>query len=244
MKPFFIALQFLTRLPSPNYTELSEREIGRSLLHYPLVGLVIGILLLITTWMTAGIDPMMSAALLLTLWTLVTGILHLDGLADSADAWIGGAGDRERTLTIMKDPYCGPAAVVALVLVLLIKFAALAVIIQQSDWSYLLLIPVLARAQLLLLFLTTPYVRKDGLGAALAEHQPEKASFVVYGLTALLILIGWGWDGITLLFTAIATLLLLQKMMLSRIDGTTGDTAGALVEICEAVLLVAAAAIG
>ncbi|RDH90607.1 MAG: adenosylcobinamide-GDP ribazoletransferase [endosymbiont of Seepiophila jonesi] len=244
MKPFFIALQFLTRLPSPNYSGLSEQEIGRSLLHYPLVGLVIGILLLITTWMTAGIDPMLSAALLLALWTLVTGVLHLDGLADSADAWIGGAGDRERTLSIMKDPYCGPAAVVTLVLVLLIKFAALAVIIQQSDWSYLLLIPALARAQLLLLFLTTPYVRKDGLGAALAEHQPEKASFVVYGLTALLILIGWGWDGITLLFIAIATLLLLQKMMLSRIDGTTGDTAGALVEICEAALLVAAAAIG
>ncbi|RLJ21258.1 adenosylcobinamide-GDP ribazoletransferase [bacterium endosymbiont of Escarpia laminata] len=244
MKPFFIALQFLTRLPSPHYSELSEQEIGRSLLHYPLVGLVIGILLLITTWLTAGIDPMLSAALLLSLWTLVTGALHLDGLADSADAWIGGAGDRERTLAIMKDPYCGPAAVVILVLVLLIKFAALSVIIQQSDWSYLLLIPLIARTQLLLLFLTTPYVRKDGLGAALAEHQAEKASFVVYGLTTLLILIGWGWDGITLLFTAIATLLLLQKMMLSRIDGTTGDTAGALVEICEAALLVAAAAIG
>ncbi|RLJ21532.1 adenosylcobinamide-GDP ribazoletransferase [bacterium endosymbiont of Escarpia laminata] len=244
MKPFFIALQFLTRLPSPRYPELTEQEIGRSLLHYPLVGLVIGILLLITTWLTAGIDPMLSAALLLSLWTLVTGALHLDGLADSADAWIGGAGDRERTLAIMKDPYCGPAAVVILVLLLLIKFAALTVIIQQSDWSYLLLIPFIARAQLLLLFLTTSYVRKDGLGSVLVQHLPEKASLVVYGLTALLTLIGWGWDGITLLFTAIATLLLLQKMMLSRIDGTTGDTAGALVEICEAALLVAAAAIG
>jgi adenosylcobinamide-GDP ribazoletransferase len=69
---------------------------------------------------------MLHAALLLTVWVLLSGGLHLDGLADSADAWLGGFGDRERTLTIMKDPRSGPIAVVVLVLVLLLKFCALA----------------------------------------------------------------------------------------------------------------------
>jgi len=105
-----IAVQFLTRLPVPFRIDHQPRHIGHSLLYYPLVGLLIGGILLAGAELLqrTSLDTGLSAALLLTLWVLLTGGLHLDGLADSADAWVGGLGDKQHTLEIMKDPSCGP----------------------------------------------------------------------------------------------------------------------------------------
>ena len=118
MSPFWIALQFLSSLPIRLPGMPQPQELGRSLLFYPLVGVLFGLLLYGVSGLLADAPLMLHAALLLTLWVLLSGGLHLDGLADSADAWLGGFGDRERTLTIMKDPRSGPIAVVVLVLVL------------------------------------------------------------------------------------------------------------------------------
>src|SRR5690606_1176174 len=174
MTPLLIALQFLTRLPVRLPGMPEPRQIGRSLLCYPLVGVLIGALLLAGAWLLDGRPVLLSSALLLALWAGLSGGLHLDGLADTADAWVGGYGDRERTLSIMKDPRSGPIAVVVLVLVLMLKFAALAALLQAGQWLPLFLAPWLARGMLPLLFLTTPYVRPGGLGQALAEHLPRR----------------------------------------------------------------------
>src|SRR5690606_7619903 len=101
---------------------------------WPVVGALLGVLF----WLFASVADSLgwpawpTAVLLVMLWAGITGALHLDGLADSADAWLGGQGNRERTLTIMKDPACGPAGVVVLVLVLLGKVAAVATLLAQS----------------------------------------------------------------------------------------------------------------
>ncbi|HCS46271.1 MAG TPA: adenosylcobinamide-GDP ribazoletransferase, partial [Pseudomonas sp.] len=115
MLPFWIALQFLSSLPIRLPGMPAPRELGRSLLFYPLVGLLFGVILWTLNGLLLGTPLLLHAALLLTVWVLLSGALHLDGLADSADAWLGGFGDRERTLTIMKDPRSGPIAVVTLV---------------------------------------------------------------------------------------------------------------------------------
>lgn len=107
MLPFWIALQFLSSLPVSLPGMPEPRELGRSLLFYPLVGLLFGLLLWLASLLLQGTPAPLHAALLLTLWVLLSGALHLDGLADSADAWLGGFGDRERTLQIMKDPRSG-----------------------------------------------------------------------------------------------------------------------------------------
>ncbi|NCA91441.1 MAG: adenosylcobinamide-GDP ribazoletransferase, partial [Gammaproteobacteria bacterium] len=96
MRPFLIALQFLTRLPVRLTGELSAADLGRSLLYYPLVGLLLGGLLVAGGWLLAGgglltgVAPVLAAALVLSLWVGLTGALHLDGLADMIDAWAGG----------------------------------------------------------------------------------------------------------------------------------------------------------
>ncbi|CAH1387366.1 adenosylcobinamide-GDP ribazoletransferase [Candidatus Nitrotoga sp. M5] len=241
LRPFIIALQLLTRLPTPRLHEISEQEIGRSLVWYPLVGLLLGLILVTLGWLGNGMPTGLHAAVLLAFWVMLTGAIHLDGLADSADAWLGGLGDREKTLAIMKDPYCGPAAVVTLVLVLLIKFTALEHLITTKNWEALVLVPVLGRTALVLLFLTTPYVRENGLGSLLAKHLPRRASLGIVFFTLAAISIILGVDALWLFLVIAGMFFALRTLMLRRIGGITGDTAGALVEITEALVLLTAA---
>ncbi|MGE8324065.1 MAG: adenosylcobinamide-GDP ribazoletransferase [Pseudomonas sp.] len=229
MLPLWIAVQFLSSLPVRLPGMPAPREVGRSLLCYPLVGLLFGLLLWLASYLLQGTPAPLHAALLLTLWVLLSGALHLDGLADSADAWLGGFGDRERTLRIMKDPRSGPIAVVTLVLVLLLKFCALWVLVEQSIGAQLLLAPLIGRAAMLGLFLTTPYVRQGGLGQALAEHLPRLAAgWVLLGCVLLCLMMG-GW----IVVLALAVFAWLRHVMCRRLGGTTGDTAGALLELLE-----------
>lgn len=235
--PLLIALQFLTRLPVSLPGMPPPDEQGRSLLYYPLVGGLLGGLLWLASLCLADTPALLGAALLLSLWVLLSGALHLDGLGDCVDAWVGGYGERERTLAIMKDPRSGPMAVVALVLLLLLKFAALLALLETGQWLALLLVPLLARASLLGLFLGTPYVRAGGLGAAMAAHLPRTAGWRVLLLSGAACLLA-GWSGLLAVAAALGVHLLLRRQLLRRLGGTTGDTAGALLELSECALLV------
>jgi adenosylcobinamide-GDP ribazoletransferase len=239
IKPFLISVQFLTRLPVRLASQPNEKDLGNSLLFYPLVGFIIGLILIGLSWLLSGSPPLVTAALLVATWVLITGGLHLDGLADSADAWIGGMGDRGKTLAIMKDPNCGPAGVTTIALILLLKFTALHSLVIAHEWITVLLATTLARTLLPLLFLTTPYVRSNGLGAVLATHQPREWSLMVIVATFAAILLLTASHYLVLLLAAVITFLLLRHLMLDRIAGTTGDTAGALVEITETAMLLA-----
>ncbi len=241
MQPFFIALQFLTRLPVNIRRTPDERSMAYSLAYYPLVGLIIGVLLAGFSWLLKDSPAILSAGLLLIAWVIITGGLHLDGLADSVDAWAGGFGDRERTLSIMKDPNCGPAGVVAIVLLLLLKFSALYVIVETGDFITLLLAPVFGRAVLLLLFATTPYVRVNGLATAMTSHLPRKLIYLVFIATLITVFFLAGAGSLWLTFMMLLVFILLRVLMMSRIGGVTGDVAGALVEVTEVNILVVAA---
>lgn len=234
-KHFWIALQFLTRLPVPKRKAAEPPDMARSVLWFPVVGLLIGSVLWITGSLMGAAEPMVRSAVVLTVWVLLSGALHLDGLADTADAWVGGHADRERMLAIMKDPYAGPMGTTAVVLVLVAKFAALAAL---PNSAILLLAPVAARTLIVALFLTTPYVRAGGLGEPMASDLPEShARYVIFGV-AILALLLFGSGGLLAVITAAAWLFLFRARILQRLGGTTGDTAGAMVEIGEALILV------
>lgn len=240
--PLLIALQFLTRLPVRLPRLPVPEENGRSLLWYPLVGLLLGAALLLVRWLLGDVSIWLQAALLLTLCVWFSGGLHLDGLADTADAWVGGYGDRERTLAIMKDPTCGPIGVISLVLVLLIKFAALVALLEVGQWGALLLAPWLGRWVLPLLLFTTPYVRPGGLGDVLARHMPRRSLPLLLCLHALGMLL-FGWVGLMALMVALLVVWVVRHYLCERLGGTTGDTAGALVELVETAALIACAVV-
>ena len=254
-----LAFQFLTRIPVYRVFSIAStipppQVAGKALLYYPIVGAVIGgglILLPITfNYAHIAVSPHIQAGLVLVLWVWITGGLHLDGLADSADAWLGGFGDKQRTLDLMKDPTCGPSAVVVLVLTLLLKWLALSEVIAQGQgantywWILLVLVPVLARFQVMVLVAHTPYVRGKGLGTQLkSQAQAKWVWFWLLSLIAFML-----YQNLLLSFALVLTLglgyYLMRRLMMQRIDGWTGDTAGASIEVTELlVLLVMAMAV-
>lgn len=242
MKSFWLAWQFLTRFPAPRYTKVAEREMGHAQLWYPLVGLGLGALLygaaLLLAWPEL-LSASIIAALLLSLWVGMSGALHLDGLADTVDAWVGGYGDRERSLEIMKDPASGPMGVTAIVLVLLLKYALLTEVVVSRPVA-LILIPAMARAAVPLLFLSLPYLRQAGLGRALADHLPRLSLFVMCLGLATVAYTLMGQLGLYLMMFTLAQLGLLYFLYRRRMGGLTGDMAGAAIELLEVGLLLAA----
>ena len=240
LRAFALALQLLTRLPvPPSGIPPRPEELGLSVLFFPVVGLIIGALLAglhTALWL---IDPGVLAALVLAAWVLLTGGLHLDGLADTADAWIGGQGDRDRTLAIMKDPRSGPIAIVTIVLVLLAKFAALQALLAGDARVTLLLAPVLGRTVIVLLLITTPYVRPDGLGTPYAQYLPRLSCGALALLVAVATPVLLGWQGGALLAALGLGLVGMHHWLIARLGGATGDTLGAACELAETVALLA-----
>jgi adenosylcobinamide-GDP ribazoletransferase len=168
----------------------------------------------------------------------MTGGLHLDGLSDSADAFIGSHGDSARALEIMKDSVAGPMGVVAACVVLILKFAALTAHVSAETYGPILLAPVLGRTAVIALLLSTPYVRPGGLGEVLAAQMPRVPAWIVLiGVIAASAIA----NGFAALIGAVLTFVCMRRLMVRTIGGTTGDTAGALVEVTEATALIAAA---
>ena len=146
LQPFWLACALLTTLPvgSLVHTPVASRDSGRSVVCYPLVGLLIGLLVAGFAALLAGVHAGLAAVLTLAVWVALSGALHLDGLAD-ARCLFAGHRDPERCLAVMRDPAAGPMAVVALVLLLLTKAAALTVLVGTGDALALVAAPVLAR---------------------------------------------------------------------------------------------------
>jgi len=243
---FYIALSFLTRIPTPIKGDVTQPQIGQSIVFYPLVGALIGLIFFLLTefilFFSTDFSSEVFAVILLIVWVLITGGLHLDGLADSADAWIGGLNDRDRTLEIMKDPYCGPIAVAVIVLLLLLKWTALSQLLKTDHSAFLIVVPMLSRSIIIVLFMSTIYVRDAGLGSAFLDYMPNEnillpgllmsaVSYLIFGSLFSLILVA-------------LVVIVLRSMMIKRIGGMTGDTLGATVEITEAVALLGLVCIG
>ncbi|WP_337078008.1 adenosylcobinamide-GDP ribazoletransferase [Acinetobacter pittii] len=238
MTPFWIALQFLTVLPIELKTMPTAQQNGRAILFYPLVGVMIGGILFLISCLLVKLPVLLLTVIIMTLWVWLTGGLHLDGLADTADAWVGGFGDKLRTLQIMKDPSCGPIGVLSLVIICLLKFVLIYVLIEQHQTLFLVLVPVLGRIVPSILFLTTPYVREKGLGRSLTDHLPKTASWIITGFVLLLPLY-WEWQGLIAVIGFLISLIYLRHLFIKRIGGITGDTVGAAIELSETVLLFA-----
>lgn len=232
MMPFWIALQFLTVFPIQLKQMPSKQQNGQSLLFYPIIGLGIGFVLYTIAISLSALPPMLLSSLILVVWIWLTGGLHLDGLADTADAWVGGFGDKERTLKIMKDPACGPIGVLSLIIVCVLKWSAIYILLEKQDIQALILFPMLGRLVPLFLFLTTDYVREKGLGSSITSHIPKIASIIVACLS-LSFFAYFSWLGLGCVIISMLVLLYLRQQFIVRIGGITGDTVGASIELIE-----------
>ncbi|MDZ7811207.1 MAG: adenosylcobinamide-GDP ribazoletransferase [Arhodomonas sp.] len=139
-------------------------------------------------------------------------------MADTADAWAGGLGDRARTLAIMKDPCCGPAGVVAIAVVLMVELAALASLVEAGHWLPVVVAGVLSRAVAPLLFLSTrTYVRK---GSVRRSPGIPRSPVSRLGLgAALAVSLLAGWKGLFAVVVALVLVYTLRAAFLRRLGG-------------------------
>ncbi|WP_085441147.1 adenosylcobinamide-GDP ribazoletransferase [Magnetofaba australis] len=238
LAPLVAAFGLLTRLPMPRSVTPDARDLGRSVALYPLVGAVIGAILAAAAMALSHVHYDLAAPLLVALWVWLSGGLHLDGLADATDAAVGGMGDRERALAIMKDPYVGPMGVIAIVLTLLLMTGGAKVLLLWGDPWLFVCAPVAGRCALSALFVTTPYLRADGMGAEQARRAPKAAVWlaILLGLLACGALGGLRSAAALILFLPL--LWLLRRRLMRRFGGFTGDIAGALLTQSETTFLI------
>jgi adenosylcobinamide-GDP ribazoletransferase len=234
---FLVALEFLTTLRLRRVSHTTTETMARTLPWFSLVGLLLGLLL-------AGLElllrPVLSepalSAILVTSLVLLTGGLHLDGLADTSDGIFGGA-TLQRRLEIMRDSHIGSFGVIGITMVLLLKWSALLSIHGDLRIAALITVPTLSRMALSAAILTFPYARPEGLGGEF--HARARASSVVINAiapaAALLLLMGP--KGIVLMAPAFGFVLAGGRYVRNKIDGLTGDSYGALIETAEVLLL-------
>lgn len=239
LNALWLAIGFLTRIPTPVINDDDyETAARKSTLFYPLVGLLIGLLIYLPVFVLPSSNHFIIAIISVLLWIIITGGLHLDGLADSADAWLGSQGNSERALIIMKDPTIGSAGGIALIMILLLKIAAISAILNstlnQSDIFFsLIFAPIIARTLIILLFLTTSYVREQGLASSLMDIAHYPAWIILCVSLTMIIALGYLIPVIYVLLT----FYVLRWLKIKLIAGFTGDTAGAVLEISETVFL-------
>jgi len=241
MKALIAAFQFLTTFPAPGGKGIGEKDIADSLPFFPVVGLVIGGAAAVGDFVFSLLFPSgVAAVLTVLLLVLITGGLHLDGLADTADG-IFSVRNRERMLEIMRDSHIGTMGVLAVFFVLALKIAALAPLLHDQRLGIIILMPLAGRTAMLLMLTALPYARKDG---GLASLFIRRRSWL-HPIFAMIFMIiaglflgagGWlpsPWSGLIAALSGIAAAVLTAGLIYRKLGGFTGDTVGAAAEIAE-----------
>jgi len=238
VKAFLLALSFLTIIPAYNKAA-GEKEMADSLYFYPVVGFVIGGILVVISEIGRYLPLGLGAdALIIAAWIVLTGGLHLDGLMDTADGLFSGK-ERQRKLEIMRDSRVGAMGVISLTVVLLLKFSFVAAFPYPDRIWVLLLAPVVGRCVMVYAISFYPYAREgSGLGRCFGENAGKNKFFAA--LTILLLGALAAGAGKALLFALAAVLLsmVIVKHIAGILGGLTGDTYGAVSEIAEAIFLI------
>jgi adenosylcobinamide-GDP ribazoletransferase len=236
MKHFLIALQFLTIFPVSIKQKLKNRDFGKALLYFPIVGLIIGIILAVTASIFSFLPPLVTAAIILTTSIILTGGLHLDGFADSCDGLYGNW-PKERILTIMKDSNIGAMGVIGLICLLLFKFTLIVSIPTQILWKSLIVMAAFSRWVQTFACAFSTYPRENGK-AKLFVTSSKKINVIVSGIITFIAAILMLQLKIILpiVFTFILVCLFMAFVK-KKIGGMTGDTIGAVSEITETGIL-------
>ncbi len=231
MRSLLFALGFLTsipvRTPAPQAGDL-----GRAAIWFPLVGAIIGVVLVVAQLiLTRFFAPLLAGALIVVVWIALTGGLHLDGLADCGDGLLS-ATSRERRLEIMRDPRLGTFGGMVLIMHLLIKTLAVASLTAPIA---LLFAPALAR-WLMLFVAQQPAARPGGLGAAFSAGLP-KESWIGAAIVPLVLIVPSAPRSIYAALAAALATFGIVYLARSRLGGVTGDVFGLTIEVVEVVVL-------
>lgn len=233
MNDMITALTLLTVFPIPGRWCQTTRPLGKSLAWFPAIGLLLGVVLALALYFARAVLPdQVAAALVVALWAGLTGALHLEAVADCGDG-LAATASPERRQEIMHDPHVGAFGIVAVALVLLIKFAAIA---SLRDLGFVILSPILARWAMVLAA-TFPLARNTGMAFTFRDGFGRRQLLSATAWAALASAV-FGWRGLVAFVIACAIVLLFARLACNRLGGLNGDVYGAVGEVVEAAILV------
>jgi adenosylcobinamide-GDP ribazoletransferase len=214
----------------------SPNEVGRSAIFFPVVGLILGLILVLVNFLLlAFASAGLLSVILVTLLAFMTRGLHLDGLGDTFDG-LGAGGDRERVLSVMDDSHIGVFGLIAIVLVLFSKIHALESM-DVDRWRALLVAPILGRwAMVLLAYRST--AARAGLGSDLIDHLLTNHFVLATLLTLLLVAAIFRGNGVVMMAWVAVFTIVSKSYFHRRLDGVTGDVFGAVGELSETSVMV------
>lgn len=233
---FLAAWRFLTIIPLPFRRENTEAEITGSLVYFPVVGLIIGIILAGLGWLLNLFLPQLVVAILLVIaLTSITAAMHIDGLADTLDG-LGGK-DTEERLHIMRDSHHGSYGIVGIVVILLLKVITLSTIPEHWILLTLIAFPVVGRWTMVYCITIFSYVRPSGLGTLFKKS----ATLTVFIMTTLLTLIVVAFTlhggGVIIMALVLFMVIAVSSFFNKQFGGFTGDNYGAINEIAEGTFM-------
>lgn len=232
MKYFLIALQFLTVLPIKIKTKVTERDLGKSLVYFPLAGGVIGIFLALIALIFGLLSHNISIVMVLISSAILTGALHLDGFGDVCDGFFGGR-SKENVLSIMRDSRIGAFGVTGLLSLFLLKFVLLLNIPQKILPGMLIVMVMFSRWIQVFACCRFDYVRTQGKAKGFMSGIHRKGFIIA---TCFLLIAGLGLGGVkmpVILIGASLPVIFFMRYVKKKIGGMTGDTIGASSEIAE-----------
>jgi adenosylcobinamide-GDP ribazoletransferase len=235
---FFTALRFLTVLPVPLGREAASERVGRSMVYFPFIGLLLGLLLAGLDWALERVLPLsVSSGILLVILVLVTGATHLDGFIDTCDGMVAGKTPQQRW-EIMRDSRVGAFGVVGACCLLLLMYVSLANLPESSRTWALVLMPVLGRWAVVCAIWAFPYARPEGLGRAFKDQ----ATWWMVGVATVVALAvsvaTLRLTGLAVMFGVGLVTLLLCVIFKRELAGLTGDTYGAVIVMGELTSLI------
>ena len=236
IKQLIILIQFMTRIPVFVNVEYDEEKLGKSIKYFPLVGAIIGIFLYGINILVGKItvNRQIAAIIIIIAEIFITGLIHIDGLADTADGLFSYA-EKEKILEIMKDSRVGTNGAVALILYFMTKV----ILLSEIRPEYIILYPVISRLSTSINAGLGEYARKNGMSNGIIGKNGKKEAGISIIITMILSFIILKVKGLIILIFAILFILLLMKGVKRKIGGITGDTMGASLELTSIWVLLA-----
>jgi adenosylcobinamide-GDP ribazoletransferase len=245
LKNFITALQFLTIVTVKKDQDVAEGDLAKSMVYFPLVGFLIGFLLVNAdkAFTLIALPQPIATLLLIIISVIITRAIHIDGLADTLDGLMGGSNHSSR-LAIMKDSRLGTAGALGIFFVLFMKYLCLNSLFESDRIGALLVAPVVARwAQTLMVF-NAEYGRERGMGKAFVGHLRSSGLAATSALAICLsafVVVRLDARSIVLFFILICGVVLLtylgKRYLVRKLGGVTGDAIGAMNELNEVLVL-------
>ncbi len=232
------AVMFLTRLPVPAQADPPDDQLARAARHFPVVGLIVGLIAGLV-WLIAlpFFGASVAAGLAIASGVLTTGALHEDGLADTCDG-LGGGATRERALEIMRDSRIGAYGAIGLILSIGLRWAALAMLSPWTGFAALVAAHAISRTMVVATIATAAYARDDGTAREVADGVEGGEVAITLILCTFIACVSAGWAGIYALVAAVVAGGFVIALLIRKLRGYTGDGLGAVEQVAEIAAII------